>query len=254
MSPQIPKFTIHRGLPPTPNYVWSVFVNKLELRFRLDKIPYTLGSGTPRQAPRGKIPYISTDNSSDLLGDTTLITQHYIKLNILTDLNSSLTPSQKTQDLAIRSLLEDKLSFYLARERWIDNYYTMRDGVLGGIPFPLRVIVGNLVCKNVSKALWGQGIGRFTDEEAKKMRREIWEGLSGLLGSVRKDKGVFWVLGGEGPTEADATVFGFIVGGLVCDAGPETQKMVRGLPVLVEYARRIHDEYFGEYELWKEKA
>lgn len=33
---------------------------------------------------------------------------------------------------------------------------------------------------------------------------------------------------------------------------PETQRIVRGLPVVVEYAHRIHDRYFPDYELWAE--
>lgn len=30
--------------------------------------------------------------------------------------------------------------------------------------------------------------------------------------------------------------------------GPESTEIVRGFPVVVEYARRIHDEYFPDYE------
>ncbi|KAK3984638.1 failed axon connections [Cladorrhinum sp. PSN332] len=250
-----PSITLHRGFPATRNHVWSPFVNKLELRLRLDKTPYTLAVGTPRQAPLGKIPYISTSLCSEkLLGDTTLITKHLIDSEILTELNANLTPAKKAQDLAVRSLLEDKLYFYLVRERWMDNYYVMRDGVLGGIPFPLRVVVGNLAYRSVKSALWGQGTGRYTEQEVRRMREEVWEGLSGLLAEVRREGDrPFWVLGGDEPTEADATVYGFVVGGLICSAGPETQKTVRSFPILVEYARRIREAYFSDYDLW-EKA
>jgi len=30
--------------------------------------------------------------------------------------------------------------------------------------------------------------------------------------------------------------------------------MVRGFPVLVDYARRIHARYFGEYDVWDEEV
>lgn len=34
----------------------------------------------------------------------------------------------------------------------------------------------------------------------------------------------------------------------LCRSGPESQKMIRSLPVLVDYARRIHVRYFNDYE------
>lgn len=33
---------------------------------------------------------------------------------------------------------------------------------------------------------------------------------------------------------------------------PDTQEVVRNFPVLMEYARRIHEGYFPDYTLWKE--
>ena len=34
--------------------------------------------------------------------------------------------------------------------------------------------------------------------------------------------------------------------------GPDSQKVVRDFPVVVEYARRIHERYFPDYEIWAE--
>jgi hypothetical protein len=34
--------------------------------------------------------------------------------------------------------------------------------------------------------------------------------------------------------------------------GPDTRKVVKGFPVVVEYARRIQERYFPDYEMWKE--
>lgn len=82
--------------------------------------------------------------------------------------------------------------------------------------------------------------------------------------------------GGEEPSEADATVFGFVVAVLVCDAyvisphltnsfypgkglgrkliccnrGPESRNLVKGCPTIVEYARRTHDSFYLDFELW----
>lgn len=262
----LPKFTLYRGFAPTPNHVWSPFVNKLETRLRLGGITsYTLETGNPRQAPRGKIPYISLPDSfsprggggGQLLGDTALITANFIREGVLRDLNAGLSPAEAAQDLAIRALCEDKLYFYLTRERWVDNFYTMRDGVLAALPYPVRVLVGNLAYRGVTSTLHGQGAGRYSDNEVHELKKEVWESLDALVSESRmrgahSSDGPFWVLGKEKPTEADATVYGFVVASLVCTAAPETQKTVRGFPSLVDYAKRIHDIYFGEYDLWEE--
>ncbi len=228
------KFTVYRGFPSTPNHVWSPFVNKLETRFRLANISYRIDVGSPRNAPRGKIPYLSTteDSTDHVLGDTTLITRQLVADGTLHDLNAGLTPAQQAQDLAMRALLEDKLYFYLQRERWADNYYAMRDGVLAALPFPVRVLVGNLAYRAVAASLHGQGTGRYSADEVRVLKQEVWEGLAAMLSESRvaatgaavagREDGScgapFWILGRADPTEADATVYGFLAASLVCTA------------------------------------
>lgn len=103
----------------------------------------------------------------------------------------------------------------------MDNYYTMRDYVLGAIPYPLRIAVGLFVYRRATATLHGQGTGRFTDDELRASKSEIWESIDGLLRASRgasAGDGPFWVLGGEEPTEADATLFGFVVSVLISTA------------------------------------
>lgn len=226
----LPKFTIYRGFPPTPNHVWSPFVNKLEARFRLAGLPYRIDAGTPRQAPRGKIPYIriersdsDSDSNDELLGDSTLIARTLVSAGLLPDLNAALTPAERGRDLAVRALLEDRLYFYGVRERWVDNYAAMRDGALAALPWPVRLVVGNLAYRGAVAALHGQGAGRYSAEEARDMRREAWEALEALLAEERAAAspardGPFWVLAREEPTEADTALYGFITAALVCTA------------------------------------
>jgi len=265
----LPQLIVYRGFNTPGCHVWSPFVNKLETRLRLADIRYTTEPGSLRQAPRGKIPYIAVHDQAgsdpELLGDTVLITRRLIDNGLIKDLNTDLTPAQLAQDLAVRALLEDKLFFYLTRERWIDNYYTMRDGAMAAIPFALRFFIGQLAYRNVTRALHGQGTGRYTTEEIREFKLEAWEGLNTFLTEARNSpdslaarsgdaNAPFWVLGRAEPSEADATVYGFLAAALVCPAAPETQRVVRGFPVLVDYARRIHGRYFREYELWADKV
>ncbi|QGA16297.1 hypothetical protein EYB26_003964 [Talaromyces marneffei] len=171
---------------------------------------------------------------------------------ILPDLNEHLSPAEKTMDQALRALLEDKLYFYNGNERWNENYYTMRDGVMASIPYPIRVIVGLLAWRNNNAGLYSQGTGRFSAEEIHSFRDKIWHSLDDLLAESRhkapSGQKVFWALGGKGPTEADTSLFAFVIAGLVCDAGPDSRKLIRTLPNVIDYARRIHEEYFADYE------
>jgi hypothetical protein len=67
------------------------------------------------------------------------------------------------------------------RERWVDNYYIMRDHILGAMPRPARVLVGLLVYRNTVATLHGQGTGRFGADEMRALRLEIWESVNALL-------------------------------------------------------------------------
>ncbi|KAL4950880.1 hypothetical protein BDW69DRAFT_171195 [Aspergillus filifer] len=269
MSTPSPALTIYRGSPAPGAYVWSPFVTKLEARLRFAGVPYKADAGNIRAAPKGKIPYAeikSDDNgTSDVttMGDSALIIRHLIDHGILPSLNEGLSPEDRAHDLTIRALLEDKAFFYNTRERWTENYYIMRDTVLSAIPYPIRVFVASMIYRNIVAGLYAQGTGRYTAEEVQTFRVEAWEAVSDLLvaakakrssksGSGSDEGKPFWVLGGEGPTEADASVFGFVASVLVCKAGPKTKELVKGHPVVLEYARRIHDAYFPDYELWEE--
>jgi len=107
------------------------------------------------------------------------------------------------------------------RERWTENYYTMRDHALSAIPYPIRVLVGLLIYRSTAQTLHGQGTGRYTDDEIQNFRVEVWEAVNDLLAASKTkahDEGLFWILGGDEPTEADAALFGFVVSGLISTA------------------------------------
>ncbi|KAK8013819.1 hypothetical protein PG990_007115 [Apiospora arundinis] len=238
---QPPVITVHRGWKDTGKHVWSPFVIKLEARLRFGHVAYRTAGGSPKTAPRGKIPYVEFSPSSslsqlqqvanagddDAMGDSGLITKALTERGILPDLNARLSKEDRAKDLAIRAMLEDRLCFYHAWERWINNYYTMRDHIFSAMPYPVRVVVGLLAFRGISATLHGQGTGRFTAEEIAAFRLEIWEAVDALLTASRdqarargkaNSEDPFWVLGGQDATDADATVFGFVVSVLICTA------------------------------------
>ncbi|KAI8316017.1 hypothetical protein K4K61_011964 [Colletotrichum sp. SAR11_59] len=221
---KLPDLVLHRGFPVSTSYVWSPFVTKLEARLRFARLKYRLDQGSMSQAPRGKVPYIEfTPNGQDrplALGDSSLIIHHLVDNDICEDLNESLPPAARAHDMALRALFEEKLYFYQGMERWHDNYETMKSGVMGTIPWPIQPLIGLLAYRGLTRTL---------------------------------PNAPFWILGGSEPSEADATVFGFIASGLVCNASPDTQRVIRSYPVLVDYAKRIHEHYFSEYQLWDDE-
>lgn len=224
MATKMGSFTIFRGGPPQNHYVWSPFVCKLEARLRFDDVAYNLGVGSPKTAPRGKLPYLEINHAgtTEAISDSATIIRTFTSNGLLRDLNASLTPVQRAQDLALRAMMEEKVYFYTGREKWCDNYLTMRDGVLAPIPWVIRPIIGLLAYRANTNAMYGQGTGRLTDEEVQLLKEEVWESVNALLSEARHSSvdgdAPFWLLGGTNPTEADATMFGFVVSSLVCDA------------------------------------
>ncbi|KAF7595321.1 hypothetical protein BBP40_006570 [Aspergillus hancockii] len=223
--------TLYRGFPGTGTYTWSPFVIKLEARMRFAGIPYRVEAGSLANAPRGKVPYISilekeADGSgSVLLGDSAVITKMLIERGLAEDLNTRLlSGTEKLQDMGLRALLEDKLYFYGTYEKWVTNYYTMRDAILATVPWPLRVLIGLKIYRKVSRNLTGQGTMLCSAEEIGSSRLEIWVSINAALVESRSrhlergGQGPFWLWGGEEPAEADAVLFGFVVSGLICYA------------------------------------
>ncbi|KUJ23774.1 uncharacterized protein LY89DRAFT_572539 [Mollisia scopiformis] len=256
-----PSILLHRGWNES-SYVWSPFVTKVEARMRFAGLSYKQTAGSPRTAPKGKIPYIELSQKGsdpELIGDSSQIIERLVNDGLLPDLNAKLGPVERAHDMALRALLEDKLYFYQGYEKWHENYYAMRDHSLSSIPYPIRIIVGLLAYRKTMTTLYGQGSGRFSGQEIAGFRENIWANIEALLVDSRKksagskeDAKCFWVLGGDGPSEADAVLYGFIIGALICFAAPVSQRVVRTFPVIKEYAQRIHDRYFPDYTGWNE--
>lgn len=190
----------------------------------------------------------------EVLSDSSLITRALIEKGLMSDLNAPLNGKVRGQDTAIRAMLEDRLFFYNVRERWVDNCNIMRDYSMAKLPLPQRLAAGQQAYHANVQKLHDQGTGRFSDDEIHHFRKEIWESVNAFLEDSQKKTSAdecFWVLGGHSPTEADATVYGFIVSTLVAESGPLSKQLVQtACPAAIEYAVRIHRRYFVDYEIW----
>jgi glutathione S-transferase len=110
-----PQLTLYRGFADRNCYVWSPFVTKVEFHLRLGGLSYQYEEGSPRESPKGKVPYIDVGPligmERTLVSDSALIVKHLVELDKLPDLNASLSGPDAAMDLALRALLEEKLYF-----------------------------------------------------------------------------------------------------------------------------------------------
>lgn len=115
MSSEGSYLKLYRGWSHQGQYVWSSFVIKLEARLRFAGVHYGIEAGSPRTAPKGKIPYVEFPASNGAgpvrMGDSALIIKHFVEMGFLPDLNDKLSTEDQARDLATRALLEDKLYF-----------------------------------------------------------------------------------------------------------------------------------------------
>ncbi len=113
------KITLYRGWRDPGKHVWSPFVVKMEVRLRIAGVPYTTEAGSARTAPKGKIPYLELRSGEaetpEAMADSTLMIANLCERGIVPDLNARLSILEKSHDLALRALLEDKLYFYHVR-------------------------------------------------------------------------------------------------------------------------------------------
>lgn len=109
------------------------------------------------------------------------------------------------------------------------NYYTMRSKILGALSWPLQVMIGIFIYKKIVRTIEGQGILKFSKEEIASLHQEIWDTLNSHMIAISRPgdrETPFWILGGDAPTEADATVFAFIASNLVCDASVAQNSLI----------------------------
>lgn len=102
----------------------------------------------------------------------------------------------------------------------------MRTCILWALPYPAQVLAGFFVWRSVKAAVDGQGTGRYSVDEVRTFRRELWNSLEVMVVEAEKRRSgdqPFWILGGDQPTEADTSLFGQIAAHL---AGPAYVKSV----------------------------
>jgi glutathione S-transferase len=216
----------------------SAFCVKVELYMRMAGIPYELALGDPRDAPKGKVPWINDDGH--VLGDSTFIIE-YLKTKHGDPLDGELTPRQQALGHAAQVMLEENLYYVSSYSKWVedDGFAIYSAELFAGMPAEQLEYIPAMVRKRVIEKLTAQGIGRHASQEVYEIGIKDVLAFSELLGD-----GPF--LFGEQPTSFDACAFGVI--GNIKDgpfAGP-VRDTANSTANIAEYIDRIRQQYFSD--------
>jgi len=216
----------------------SAFCVKLETYLRMADIPYELAVGDPRQAPKGKVPWI--DDDGHVLGDSTFIIE-YLKKKHGDSLDDQLTPYQQAQGHAIKKMVEESLYFVSSYSKWVEDegFAIYSAELFAGMPEEQLKYVPEMVRKRALEKLNAQGIARHSSREVYELGIQDVLAFGELLGD-----GPF--LFGERPTSFDASAFG-VIGNLKDGpfSGP-VRDTIRRTKNIADYIDRIRQRYFSD--------
>jgi glutathione S-transferase len=208
---------------------------------KLAGLPYQARRGSLRRAPKGKLPYL--DDMGRIVADSTMIRWHIEKTYHI-DFDAGLSAAERGIAWAAEKLMEDHLYWAVARVRWLDqaNFDKGPAQFFRGVPAPVRGLAERLVRYKVRKTLWGQGLGRHSEEDLVALASKGVTSIADILG----DKPY---LMGNAPCGADATLFAF-AGSLLCPVfDTPIRTAAEGHANLVAYMERMRAEFYPELAL-----
>jgi glutathione S-transferase len=220
------------GLPnPSP------FCAKLETYLRMVQIPYELGPGDPRRAPKKKIPYIRHEGRT--IGDSQLIID-YLKQRFGDPLDEKLDPDRRALAHVTRRAIEEGLYFAAAYLRWTSEeawphlhavFRPLLPPVVGGV-------ILNTIRRQIVGQMHAQGTGRHSREEILAIVRADIDSFAGLLG----DKPY---LLGDDPASLDASMYGFLINIVWVPWSSPEKGYVASHGNLVRYCERMKARYWA---------
>jgi len=219
----------------------SPFCVKVETYLRMTGLAYKTHNGAKylRESPKDKLPYIKDDGK--VVADSSFIFS-YLKETYGDDLDGPLTKEQRAVAHSFTKMIDENLYWSLVHARWIldHNWVIIRGIFFGTLPFPLRLVIPNMVRKNVLKGMKGHGIGRHSKEEIEEIAAKDLQALSDILG----DKTYFF---GDRPSTLDAAAFGILSQMILSDTftAPVFDE-ARKHKNLVDFSHRIQKKYFAD--------
>ena len=155
----------------------SPFVMKTELQLKMAGLPYRSERASPREAPKGKLPFIR--DGARVVGDSTLIRRH-LEATRGIDLDAGLGAEERAAGWAIERMLEDHLYWAMLHLRWADdaNFAKGPSQFFAGLGDEVRA-AGRA---RMIARLEGHGLGRHGTEEVAALGARSLAALSAMLG------------------------------------------------------------------------
>ncbi|MCC7251717.1 glutathione S-transferase family protein [Hyphomicrobium sp.] len=193
-----PKF----GLPDA-----SPFCTKADVLLKMSGVPYRTAQADFGKAPKRKIPYF--DDDGHRFSDTTFLRFHLEEKHGV-DFDKNLGAREKAGAWAFEKMAEDQVYWALLDARWTDkaNFDKGPRAFFEAVPAPLRAVIVPVIRRSVARDLRGQGFGRHTKDEIKRLTVRALDAISTQIGDRP------WLMG-DAPCGADASVWAMLTG-LLC--------------------------------------
>lgn len=217
----------------------SPFVTKAEVLLKMSGLPYRVEAGNLGKSPKHKLPYIDDDGT--IVPDSTLIRMH-LEARHGIDFDKGLSPAEKGTAWALEKMLEDHVYWIGARELWLDDASFdkgPRKFFDEKVPALIRPLVVAMVRRQVRRNLRGQGMGRFSPEEAERISARAVAAAAAVLGERE------W-LGGTRPAGADATLLAFVASLLCPHFDTPSRRQAQRHANLVAYRDRGMARFYPE--------
>ena len=172
------------GLPdPSP------FVLKTMTQMKMAGLPFRFERADPREAPKGKIPFIR--DGDVVLGDSVFILDHLKRAHGV-ELDAHLTPHQRSLGWALERMLEDHLYWAIVHARWAidENFEKGPAQFFSGMPDAVKHEVQAFADVNVAwlaKTLVAAGL--VSRKQSEPRARAIFAAVAGaqLMARSRSD-------------------------------------------------------------------
>ncbi len=210
----------------------SPFCLKAELLLAALELPFSKSElADPRKAPKGKLPYLLTDDGT--IADSELIVT-YLDQVTQGAVYEGLTPAEKAHGTALTRLAEDHLYWIMVASRWLDDAWwpNIVDGFFHIAPKPIRPLVAGLARRQVRQTYHLHGLGRHSLEDQRGFARRDLQALEDAV----PDEGFLF---GAAPNVFDFTVAGMMAG--IYDNRPATwlTEIAREYERLHAYTERV---------------
>lgn len=221
------------GLPnPSP------FVVKVMTLCQMAGIDYETAQMSFEEAPKGKMPYISTNEG--LLGDSTFIRFYFESLGH--DFDAGYDTSDLAIGWVVEKLLEEHLYWAMVHTRWqVDNNFNKGPRhFFDMVPEAARETVMADVRAKLKNNLYAQGMGRHSRDEIARLAIKDVEAVKAILGDKK------FILG-DRPCGYDASVHAF-VWAMACPLfESEIGAYIRADATLMAYIERMNALYYTDY-------